>query len=297
MKHQRWTIFLGLVGSLGFATASHAAMGAEFLPLAAVSASLAVGDPCKVAPGVGPRPSPPVSKTAALLGRQVSQLELIARQQRRESSNALIPSSITSATTGPAGFNCPKASAFVSVLPVPQPLGYGRARLDAGDFLQSKRLPVSRTNFDSDWKRVRAGGVSQHLVARFSGSSDRALLASVNRWANANVRYAEDRDLYGKADFWADAPTTLRRGAGDCEDIAIVKMQLLAASGVPRSSMYLTIARDLARNADHAMLIVKQGDRHWLLDNATNELLDAGERLDYRPIMSFSGGNKWLHGY
>jgi predicted transglutaminase-like cysteine proteinase len=61
--------------------------------------------------------------------------------------------------------------------------------------------------------------------------------------------------------------------------------------------MYLTIARDLARNADHALLIVKQDGRYWVLDNSTNQLLDARESNDYRPILSYSSSGKWLHGY
>ena len=52
--------------------------------------------------------------------------------------------------------------------------------------------------------------------------------------------------------------------------------------------MFLVIARDLARNADHAVLVVRQDGRHWLLDNATDRLLDASGSFDYRPIMSFS---------
>jgi predicted transglutaminase-like cysteine proteinase len=72
---------------------------------------------------------------------------------------------------------------------------------------------------------------------------------------------------------------------------------MLAAMGVPRDAMYLTIARDLARAADHAVLVVKLDGHSWLLDNATDQLLDAGQSYDYRPIVSFSAGNKWLHGY
>jgi predicted transglutaminase-like cysteine proteinase len=74
-------------------------------------------------------------------------------------------------------------------------------------------------------------------------------------------------------------------------------MQLLGAIGVPASDMYLTIARDLARNADHAMLVVRLDGRFWLLDNATDELLDASRSYDYRPILSYNSQGKWLHGY
>jgi predicted transglutaminase-like cysteine proteinase len=147
---------------------------------------------------------------------------------------------------------------------------------------------------------VSHGGVSRTLagsLARGVPGGGVARVTAVNSWTNAHVRYVEDQALYGKADYWAGAQTTLRRRAGDCEDIAIVKMQLLSALGVARSDMYLTIARDLARNADHALLVVKQDGKYWLLDNATDQLLDASQSYDYRPILSYSAGGKWLHGY
>ena len=169
------------------------------------------------------------------------------------------------------------------------------------DFLASKRLRIKRTSFDAAWARVQRQSLSRATVAELSRmSSSRtnlALVTAVNAWANARIRYVEDSVLYGKADYWAGANTTLRRRAGDCEDIAIAKLQLLATLGVPRSDMYLTVARDLVRNADHAMLVVKLDGRNWLLDNATSEVLDASKSYDYRPIMSFSMTGKWLHGY
>ena len=58
----------------------------------------------------------------------------------------------------------------------------------------------------------------------------------------------------------------------------------------------LTVARDLVRNADHAFLVVKSGERSLLLDNNTDRLLDASRDHDYRPIMSFDAEGKWLHG-
>ncbi|MGD9664772.1 MAG: transglutaminase-like cysteine peptidase, partial [Novosphingobium sp.] len=90
---------------------------------------------------------------------------------------------------------------------------------------------------------------------------------------------------------------TLKMRKGDCEDIAIAKMQLLAAAGVPRNDMVLTIARDLVRRADHAVLIVKHEGRWLMLDNATDKVLDARYSYDYRPVLSFSENKSWLHGY
>jgi hypothetical protein len=60
--------------------------------------------------------------------------------------------------------------------------------------------------------------------------------------------------------------------------------------------MYLTLARDLARNADHAVLVVRQGGRFFLLDNSTDAILPANLSYDYRPTLSFNSQSAWLHG-
>jgi predicted transglutaminase-like cysteine proteinase len=167
--------------------------------------------------------------------------------------------------------------------------------------LASKRLAIRSTPFDREWNRVRGSGLARSVgsaaFGREHGKLSLTALSAVNIWANTTIRYVEDRELYGQADRWATAGETLRRRAGDCEDIAIVKMQLLASQGVSREDMALVIARDLVRGADHAVLVVRLGDRNWLLDNATDQVLDASLSYDYRPIMSFSAGKKWLHGY
>jgi predicted transglutaminase-like cysteine proteinase len=169
------------------------------------------------------------------------------------------------------------------------------------DFLASRRLAVRKTTFDQAWNKARRANLPSSMVRKLDfatrGQSLQSKLSAVNAWANTRVNYVEDRDLYRRNDYWASAGETIRAGAGDCEDIAIVKMQLLASMGVDRSDMYLTVARDLSRNADHAILIVKSGDKHYMLDNSTNEVLDASQSYDYRPILSFSLNKKWLHGY
>ena len=98
------------------------------------------------------------------------------------------------------------------------------------DFLQTRRLSVSTTPFDRQWSRVSRETLSRGVVTgnaalrrHAAGPVGEAALAAVNAWANGHIRYVEDRDLYGKADYWAGARTTLKRGAGDCEDIALAQ--------------------------------------------------------------------------
>jgi predicted transglutaminase-like cysteine proteinase len=313
---------LALAGGLLFAQPAQAALGIMAMPMAATSALKAV-DGCSAAnaPALGaPRSGaalPMQSKAAALLGGQVSQLELM-RQQQAGAAPAAAPAMAGFASTtlpepGAGVMTAPVSGTSAcsdgfglsvrSVLPAPR---YGAAPLlpvvpSADTILASKRLQIRSTPFDRDWNRVRGSGLSRSVAASAFGQERGTLglttLSAVNSWANAEIRYVEDRELYGQADRWATAGETLRRRAGDCEDIAIVKMQLLAAHGVRREDMQLVIARDLVRGADHAVLVVRLGDQSWLLDNATDQVLDASLSYDYRPIMSFSQGKKWIHGY
>lgn len=300
------------------------AMPARAMPLAAIElpavavAALGAAPGCDRLGQTGPGGMQGVGKSSAILGGQVSQLDLIRQQQAADNGTAiasaasrapsgagLAPAAAPAACRGPvSGLAAAGLASPGLALPAPSPFGFrpGTGRpLATGpdDFLGSKRLAVSKTVFDGSWNRVSHQGLSQRFVSgTFGGGAPTlATLAAVNAWSNARIRYEEDSRLYGRADYWANAGTTLSRGAGDCEDIAILKMQILAALGIPRSDMYLTIARDLTRRADHALLVVKLDKAYWLLDNATSRPLDAAQSYDYQPILSFSTSHKWLHGY
>jgi predicted transglutaminase-like cysteine proteinase len=172
------------------------------------------------------------------------------------------------------------------------------------DIFGSLALKISRTPMDQKWKHAR--NVQEINIARTALAQAGGIVGvihkdnnirAVNRWVNANVRYVDDYKLYGKADYWASVGRTLKSGRGDCEDYAIAKMELLKASGILSSDMFLVIAKDLVRRADHALLVVRVGNDMLVLDNETDRILHAEDVRDYRPIMSFSSNGKWLHGY
>ena len=266
-------------------SAAQAAPSLGALPLAlAAAASLEQGR-CAAAtlPAAGEAraaDTPALSKASAILGGQVSRLEAMRQEQSGLAAPSVLPGAgLVPRSGGECAMFVRAAADFAALRP-----GLGARAAGSDDFLASRRLAVRRTGFDGQWNRVRRETLP-------------ASLAAVNSWANAKIRYVEDRELYHKADYWAGAKATLKRRAGDCEDIALTKMALLAGAGVRREDMYLTIARDLARNADHALLVVRDGGRFWLLDNSTDRLLDAREANDYRPILSYGAGGKWLHGY
>ncbi|WP_435417878.1 transglutaminase-like cysteine peptidase [Parerythrobacter aurantius] len=244
-----------------------------------------------------------VGKRAAILGGEMSALDRMRlAQQQPEVVTVAVAPQVAAVTLQPgAGGLREIAQSCLSrnkpgrlaVLPKPLP------GASPEDFLASKRTRIGKTGFDADWRRVRSERptLSMRRVVGTGAAVDIATVERVNAWVNTAITFVEDRDLFGKADFWAGGRRTMQLGKGDCEDIAITKMQLLAAAGFSRDDMFLTIARDRVRNADHALLVVRVGGRFVVLDNTTSELLDAGVNHDYAPVLSFSNRTAWMHGY
>ncbi|MBA3941792.1 MAG: hypothetical protein C0520_11325 [Sphingopyxis sp.] len=164
-------------------------------------------------------------------------------------------------------------------------------------------IPIDRTRFDDRWDRVRRAPAASLMrsALRRAGVTrdlgDAEILRRVNQWVNRRIAYVDDDRNYGQSDFWATAEQTIARGRGDCEDFAILKMQMLAAAGIDRDRVKLVLLRDLALNADHAFLLVQSAQGRLVLDNMTDQLYDGSRANDVRPILSFSGARRWVHGY
>lgn len=245
------------------------------------------------------------SKSAVILGGAPSKLELLRAQQDGTPKPAAGPTLVGSCAAPLASITTAAALAAATpiglpLMPEPRP-----AVPDTGrpDVFGSVALSVGSTPLDRRWNKVRntrvgAGAGPWAALVRAQRSQTRdAQVAAVNLWVNERIAFADDAKAYGRADIWAGAAQSLSRGRGDCEDYAITKMQILGALGVDPSDMFLVIARDLVRQADHAVLVVRTNDRLVVLDNGTDRVLDARDVRDYRPIMSYSGSRSWLHGY
>lgn len=274
-----------------------------------------------------------VTKTVAILGGAPSKLAAIAAQQS-VATGAEVPAatkaSFTPASSSstdcqvPLGFASPVAL-FAQTSSSAQPLPFApavllqKAELRDG-YKTVENLPIdvskpnvfgsvanaiSRTPFDRQWSSVRNGQLSSHnmpwagLIRESRLQSQSQKIEAINHWVNARVRFKDDLPGKGsrRADQWKSAQATLLEQRGDCEDYAIAKMKLLEAAGVPQRDMFLVVAYDMVRRADHALLVVRDGDRFVVLDNNTDRIVDASQAQDYRPLVSYSGGNAWIHGY
>ena len=93
-------------------------------------------------------------------------------------------------------------------------------------------------------------------------------IVSINRRVNRTIDPVTDQEHWGRADRWDLAED----GRGDCEDFQLLKRKLLAAAGLPRRAMRMTVVID-EKGEGHAVLtlITDRGD--YILDNKTNAVL------------------------
>ena len=111
-----------------------------------------------------------------------------------------------------------------------------------------------------------------------------------NRWP-----YRTDKEVYGKADYWA-APYEFLARSGDCEDYCIVKYFTLKALGVPVEKMRIVVVRETIRNIGHAILAVYgEGDDIYILDNLSESVRSAQRVRNYVPQFSVNEKNRWVH--
>lgn len=268
---------LATAAATGLTMAAVPAVAMPALPLAVPSAmplatAAVTGLDC-----VAPAPQP-VSKASAILGVEMSALERMRLQQE---GVAVAPTPAPAPAAACTNFSLARPAV-------------------SGQFLGTERLAIGKTRFDKQWKRALRKDLSARDVRKAIGAlpQDRdALLARVNGWVNGAIAYKSD----GRRDRWADARTTLRKRYGDCEDYAILKMQMLAAAGVREDDMMLTLARDTMRRVDHAVLLVRTtgafGQDEWvMLDMQSDRVESASYDFGYRAVMSFAADQSYLHG-
>lgn len=239
-----------------------------------------------------------LTKRAALLGGESAMAQILAQQ----GSPVRLAAAVEFAPPAPLQ---PAAAAAATISPAVFRPTLGRpadrpAANGAPNVFGSVALAIGSTPLDAQWRRATAarqvGAWTGAFPSAHSGNRE-AVLREVNAWVNQRIVFTDDVRNSGEADRWAGAAESLRSGRGDCEDYALAKMQLLQALGFESDRLFLVVARDLVRRADHALLVVQLDDRFVVLDNNTDAVLESSAVGDYRPVMSYSAAGRWIHGY
>lgn len=151
--------------------------------------------------------------------------------------------------------------------------------------------PVAGASF-RDWQKLLQDSASQQPVAK---------IRQVNDFFNRRTRFDEDRAIWGQSDYWATPMETLGRGAGDCEDFAIVKYFTLLLMGIPDDRLRLVYVQariggmhSSISQAHMVLAFYPTPDADPLiLDNLISDVQPASRRPDLQPVFSFNSQGFW----
>ena len=129
------------------------------------------------------------------------------------------------------------------------------------------------------------------FLAALERLDPRSRLRRVNAYVN-RVPYRPDSAVWSRSDYWAAPGEFFARG-GDCEDYAVAKYFSLRILGFPPEALRIVVLNDRLRRVAHAVLVVRQGDREWILDNLTDRLIDWREQDRYRPVYAVNEDRAW----
>lgn len=133
------------------------------------------------------------------------------------------------------------------------------------------------------------------LMKSNKNRTEREKLELVNDFFN-QFEFVDDRQHWGKDDYWASPIEMLATRGGDCEDFSIAKYFTLRELGVKERRMHLTYVKSLRLNQAHMVLTYypSPGDIPLVLDNLIPEIKSANQRPDLLPVYSFNGDGLWL---
>ena len=149
----------------------------------------------------------------------------------------------------------------------------------------------------------KQGGQSQTLIdwqimlhdANELPANDK--LKRVNEFFNRHISYAENRDVWGKDDYWATPVESLSRSKGDCKAYVIAKYFALIELNIPVKQLRLIyvkaqIGGELSPIQQAHMILAyypSPDAEPLILDNLITDIRPASRRTDLLPIFSFNG--------
>tara|TARA_R110002051_G_scaffold89114_1_gene157219 strand:- start:202 stop:1026 length:825 start_codon:yes stop_codon:yes gene_type:complete len=120
-------------------------------------------------------------------------------------------------------------------------------------------------------------------------------LAAVNKTIN-DLPYRPDLANWGQADYWETPREMFDRG-GDCEGFALTKYDALRRLGFADEALSIAVVWDTVDREQHAVLLVRTGERVRVLDNKRGKMMD-WEALSgrYQTLYTLAGGRVSLTG-
>lgn len=136
----------------------------------------------------------------------------------------------------------------------------------------------------------------QTLMNEAHNAPEADKLKRINDFINRRIQFSDDPTIWNAPDYWATPLETIGKGAGDCEDFAIIKYFSLKELGVAKEKLRLTYVKakigGATSNVSQAHMVLtyySSADAEPLvLDNLLNDIRPASRRPDLTPVFSFN---------
>jgi len=175
--------------------------------------------------------------------------------------------------------------------------GFARAEDDWQPWDEAVFQEVARQYGPAAEQRMR---LLHQFVADNYHASEMEKVVSTNTLAN-NLPWIADRNLYHQDDYWATPLETITTFGGDCEDIAITKLVILRALGVPAEKLRLAHVEIIRTGEAHMVLAYNENpdlppgkSRIYVLDNFIPSVLEHTKRTDLKVLYTVDS-NKNVH--
>ena len=193
----------------------------------------------------------------------------------------------------------PGADSAVNEPPVPPPPPAPPPPPPGPDVFGMSATPQKIGLEDDRWIRIGAlpsrNPILAAMIASASTMTRYQQASFVQATINGRLTYRLDQDNWGAKDYWASADETIARGAGDCEDLALVKLQALRLLGFHERDLFL-MTGTRPSGEEHALLLVRIDGRFWVLEDGLNRIVRAESFRMFKPAVTYGAGWKWVHG-
>lgn len=155
-----------------------------------------------------------------------------------------------------------------------------------------KFFNLVKTRYNQDAvARVRAW---QLMLEQQKNQPVDSQLYEINRFFN-KIDFVDDKQHWGKNDYWATPIEFLATNGGDCEDFTIAKYFSLIELGVASEKLRLMYVTATRPRQAHMVLAYYETPKSvpLVLDNINRRILPATQRRDLIPIYSFNGDGLW----
>jgi predicted transglutaminase-like cysteine proteinase len=131
-------------------------------------------------------------------------------------------------------------------------------------------------------------------IQGLKGLSPHEQVERINDFMN-KVPYVDDQQRYGPAGYWDATPERFFSDGGDCKDYALVKYTSLRALGFSPEQLRIAVVMDTTRNILHAILIVKESNISYVLDNQARNIEPLADVHRYQPIFAVNSTSWWKY--